>query len=258
MTMLPAAERARLRGARGRGSLRCKACGDTLYLVPGALVPHRGTQLMIPMHVAAARLRNHLRRLAILRLGLIEGDCYLLPYYRVEGATPDGETTFTILAARLGDARLDRAFLPPGDLRAWEEPDPAAAGSPSGAGAGVRILEPTLSWEEAGRRHAAEGWEARRVLELIHYPFWLMRVHDCGRIEGAWMDAIEAKLIFHRIRLSPPIPSRNARLLWTALPAAAALAGAIAAPAAALPLSLAAWGAGVPLLHAALTRRWNG
>jgi hypothetical protein len=213
---------------------------------------------MIPMHVAAARLRNHLRRLAIIRLGLIDGDCYLLPYYRMEGSTPDGEDSFTLLGTRLGDARLEHPFLPPGNLRPYQEPDRAAAGPSGEENAILRVLPPTISWREAAARVKDKGWEARRAVELIHYPFWLMRVDDCGKMEGAWMDGIEARLIFHRIRLTPPVPSRRSRAMWSVVPAAAAVAGSLAAPALTLPLAALAWAAGLPMLHGMVMRRWHG
>lgn len=240
------------------GPLSCRECGEALYRFGDTLLRHRGTPPVLPMHVAAARLRNHLRRLAITRVGLIEGDCYLLPYYRVEGAGPEGSGSFTMLAARLGDTRLERPTLPPADLRPYEEPLPGAAG-PSGQGhAPMRVLPPALSWKEAAARHAPEGWRPGRAVELIHYPFWLMRVVDTGRLEGVWMDGIEARLIFHRIRLASPMPSRLARAGWTVLPAAAAAAGAVVRPSLALPLAVAAWLASAPVLHAALLRRWHG
>lgn len=256
-SMMPRSLRPLAAGRRS-GPLRCAACGDALYFHDGRFLPHRGTEPMLPMHVAASRLRNHLRRLAITRIGLIDGDCYLLPFYRMEGSTPDGESTFTLLAMRLGDPWLERPHLPPANLRPWEAPDPGAAG-PAGEGqATLRILPPTLTPEEAAARLGEPGWEARRAIEMIHYPFWLMRVGDCGKVEGAWMDGIEAKLILHRIRLTPPVPSGKARAGWTALPAVALLAGALAEPSMALVLAAAAWGVGAPLVHEALLRRWNG
>jgi hypothetical protein len=210
------------------------------------------------MHVAAARLRNHLRRLAITRVDLIDGDCYLLPYYRVEGGGSGGDASWTVLACRLGDARLEDPTLPPADLRPYEAPGEGAAG-PAGEGhAALRVIPPTLTWQGAAARSAAEGREASRVVELIHYPFWLMRVGDTGKVEGAWMDGIEARLIFHRIRLAETVPSRGARAGWTLLPAAVAAAGALAEPSLALPVAGAVWLLGIPLLKVGLLGRWNG
>ena len=239
------------------GPVRCRGCGESLYRFGGELLLHRGTPPMLPMHIAAARLRNHLRRLAITRLDLIDGDCYLLPYYRIEGATPDGETEFAALAARMGDARLELPYLPPADLRPWEAPAEGAAG-PAGEGhALLRIVPPSMGWREAAGRQDGEGFRADRVRELIHYPFWMMRVGDTGRTEGVWMDGIDARLSFHRMRLPAPMPSKMARAGWVAVPAVMAAAGAAVQPSLALPIAAAAWLASVPLVHS-LLRRWNG
>jgi len=259
LTTLPHAERVALKEARQRGARPCAKCGETLYRVGGHVLRHRIASIFLPMHVAAARLRNHLRRLAITRVGPIEGDCYFLPYYRMEGASPEGDETFTLLAVRLGDERLERPFLPPADLRPFEKPAEGAAG-PSGEGhAAVRVLEPAMTPEEAAERAEGLGFKAERPVELIHYPFYLMRVEDCGRVEGAWMDGIEAKLQFHRLRLAPPVPGRREKAVATLVPAAAAaLAGAFLPLPAGLIAGAAIWAAGAPFLHAAVTRRWRG
>jgi hypothetical protein len=123
------------------------------------------------MAMAADRLRNHLRRLAIVRLGRIEGDCWMLPFLRMEGATPEGDTTFTLLAASLGEERLERAFLPPADIRPWSPPAEGAAGRSGEGHAALRILPPTLTPSVLEARARALGWSVSRVVELIHYPF---------------------------------------------------------------------------------------
>ena len=72
---------------------------------------------------SADRMRNHLRRRAITRVGMIEGDLYMLPYWRAAGQGPEGEPTFYILAAEVGDARLHRSNLLPANMQPF---DPAA------------------------------------------------------------------------------------------------------------------------------------
>jgi hypothetical protein len=240
------------------GPGRCPACGVTLYRFPGIALPHRLAGLLLPMSVTADRLRNHLRRLAILRVGRIEGDCYLLPFYRMEGRNAEGEETFTVLAANVGDPRLERALLPPADWKPFEAPAPGAAGSFGSGGAPLRVLMPSLSPEEAAARMARHRWKVDRAVELFHYPFWLMRIEDCGRLEGAWVDGIEARLIHHRIRLTPPVPGGRTLALCTGLPALPALAAAAALPALALPVGAAAWVLAAPLLRSVFTRRWRG
>jgi hypothetical protein len=210
------------------------------------------------MSVAATRLRNHLRRLAILRPGRIEGECYLLPFYRMEGSTPEGDESFTLLAASLGEERLQSPFLPPADLKPFEMPAEGAAGASGRGHAELRVLPPTLTAREAAVRVEPIGWRAERAVELLHYPFWLMRVEDCGKLEGAWVDGIEVKLIHHRMRLASPIPGRGPRLIGTALPALASLALAAALPDLAIPAAAAAWIAGVPLIHLTVLRGWRG
>jgi len=259
-TRVPFADRAAARRGGFEGALRCGACGETLIRLGASLLRHRGVAPVITMAMAADRLRNHLRRRAIVRPGRIDGDCYLLPFVRFEGATPEGDETFTILAASIGEERLETTFLHPADVRPWEPPSPGAAG-PSGAGdATLRILPPTLYEGALRARAAARGWSVTRSVELIHYPFWLMRVEDSGRLEGAWMDGIEGKMIFHRLLLPSPLPSTRKALLVAAVPAiAASLAGVVmASPAAGLAAGAAAWVASIPLLHGTLLRSWRG
>jgi len=165
----------------------------------------------------ADRLRNHLRRRAIVRPGLIEGDRYLLPFRRAVGRGPEGETGFHLLAAELGDARLLRVDLPDADLKPFEPADIAG---------GSTVVEATLGDEELRARAAAVGWEVLALEDLIHYPFWLMRVEDSGRREGAWMDGVEGKIILHSLKVPPPLPSARATALALALPAAVMAAAA--------------------------------
>lgn len=241
-----------------RGPLSCRACKETLFWIGEMLLPHRIAGLLLPMSVTADRLRNHLRRLAIVRIGRIEGDCYFLPFYRVEGRTPEGDASFTVLAANVGEPRLERAFLPPADWKPFAEPAGDAAG-PSGEGhAALRVLPPSLSPAQAASRVERYKWHVDRPVELFHYPFWLMRVEDRGRMEGAWVDGIEARLIHHRLRLTPPVPEGKAVALGTGLPALLAIAAAAILPVAALPVGVAGWALTAPLLHALVTRRWRG
>lgn len=254
----PFAERAPRRDALGEGSLRCASCGETLYRRRRELFLHRGAAPVLTMAMAADRLRNHLRRLAIVRLGRIEGDCYMLPFFRMEGTTPEGDTTFTLLAASIGEERLERAFLPPADIRPWAPPPDGSAGRSGEGQAALRIVPPTLMQAHLGLRAKASGWSVARVVELIHYPFWLMKVDDCGRTEGAWIDGIEGKLIHHRMRLSPPLPPRWRGAAATAVPALAGSAAVLLAPGHALGWTAAIWAAGVPLISAAVLRRFRG
>ncbi len=146
---------------------------------------------------SADRMRNHLRRRAITRVGMIEGDLYMLPYWRAAGQGPEGETTFHLLAAELGDARLHRANLVPANLKPFD---------PTGLPAGARVVEPSLSEAQVAARGAALGWRVERLEELIHYPFWLLRIVDQGRIEGGWIDGIEGKVILHNLKVPRPLP----------------------------------------------------
>jgi ssDNA-binding Zn-finger/Zn-ribbon topoisomerase 1 len=256
-TALPHAARAAARRPEG-GPGRCPACGEAVYRAGREAFRHRGAAPVLTMAAAADRLRNHLRRLAIVRAGRIDGDCYVLPYLRAEGRTPDGEASFALLAASLGEERLEIAFLPPADVRPFEPPGEGAAGRSGAEAAAVRVLPATLPPGRLSSRVEAQGWSIARFVELIHYPFWLMRVEDCGRLHGAWMDAIEGKLIHHRMRLARPIPRRGALAGWTMLPAAAAGAAALLAPGGGLAAAAAAWALGVPWIHAGVLRRWGG
>ncbi len=163
----------------------------------------------------ADRLRNHLRRRAIVRPGLIEGDPYLLPFRRAVGRGPEGETGFHLLAAEIGDARLQRVNLPDADLKPFD-----AAARPGG----MRLVEPTLDDEQMRVRGAALGWEVSSLEDLVYYPFWLMRVEDSGRTEGAWMDGVEGRIILHGLKVPSPLPST--RTTGLALAPAALLMGA--------------------------------
>jgi len=158
------------------------------------------------------RLRNHLRRRAITRLGLIEGDLYMLPFFRVTGLGPEGETSFHVMAAETGDPRLTRLNLLPADLKPF---DPAAL-PPE-----IRVMPQTSSESFVRQRAQDLGWRADTLDELIHYPFWLMRIEDSGRFEGGWIDGVEGKLIQHTLRVPPPVPSLKRCAILLALPAAA-------------------------------------
>ena len=165
---------------------------------------------------AADRLRNHLRRRAITRLGLIEGDLYFLPYWRITGPG-DGSAAY-LLAAEVGDARLSRVHLPPADLKPFDTAavPPEATVVPASTPAG-----PSSALDDA---------------ELIHYPFWLMRVEDSGRIEGAWIDGVEGKVIHHTLKLPAPLPSTRTSALLLSVPA--------------LLMAAAAWLPGGPIVFA--------
>jgi hypothetical protein len=164
---------------------------------------------------SADRMRNHLRRRAITRVGMIEGDLYMLPFWRVAGQGPEGEPTFYILAAEVGDARLHRANLLPANMQPF---DPAALP------AGARVIPASLSEPQIAARAEGLGWRVERLEEMIHYPFWLLRIVDQGRVEGGWIDGIEGKIIHHNLKVPRPLPKL------------AALAGIWAAPAAGLAL----------------------
>ena len=130
-------------------------------------------------------------RRAITRPGLIEGDLYLLPYWRVAGHGLQGETGLHLLAAELGDPRLAWVRLPPADLTPF---------GPDAVPAGARLVE-AGAWNETVKKKAeSKGWRIESLEELIHYPFWLMRVEDSGRFEGAWIDGVEGRVIITRSR----------------------------------------------------------
>ncbi|HZE88656.1 MAG TPA: hypothetical protein VE404_03865 [Verrucomicrobiae bacterium] len=256
-TRLASADRAALRERGPAGAMRCGSCGDALYQLGGAVLKHRAAAPVVTMAMAADRLRNHLRRRAILRPGRIEGDCYLLPFVRFEGSTPEGDETFALLAASIGEERLEAPFLPPADLKPFETPAEGAAGA-SGCGQAVlRVQPPSIAEEALRERAASRGWRADRSVELIHFPFWLMRVEDTGRLEGAWMDGIEGKMIHHRLLLPSPVSSGKRLALWAAIPAAGAAVAASALPGAALPAALVVW-AGAAAIFRAATGSFRG
>ena len=266
LTRLPAAERqARAAAAASKGGalsregpLRCASCGERLYRIGSTIWRHRGVQPVLTMAMAADRLRNHLRRRAIVRPGRIDGDCYLLPFVRFEGTTPEGDETFTLLAASIGEERLEAPFLPPADVRPFEPPAEGAAGSSGSGRALLRVQPPSINEDRLRARAEALGSKATRSVELIHFPFWLLRVEDRGRIEGAWMDGVEGKVIHHRFLLPAPSPSFRQIAPWTSAPAVVTAAAALAAPGAAIPLAIGAWAASIPMMHAAILRRWRG
>ena len=90
------------------------------HLVATPVIDHGG---------AADRLRNHLRRRAITRIGLIRGDLYFLPYRLMQGKGPEGEKTFHVLAAELGEPRLTRLDLPAADLKPFTRNAPPDGGT---------------------------------------------------------------------------------------------------------------------------------
>lgn len=189
---------------------------------------------------AADRLRNHLRRRAITRVGLIEGDLYMLPFWRAGGLGPGREEAFHLLAAEMGDPRLRRPNLLPADLKPFD-----ASTLPPGAV--VVRAEPVTA--PAARRGAALGWRADRFDHLVHYPFWMMRVEDSGRIEGAWIDGIEGRVIVHSLKVPPPAPSLGESALALAPSALAmALADLIPGTAGRLAASAAVFAAAAPIL----------
>ena len=197
---------------------------------------------------AADRLRNHLRRRAITRVGLIEGDLYLLPFWRARGIGPEGETSFHVLGAEIGDARLTRANLPPANLKPFH---------PDAVPPGARWAAATLGEARVKQRAEAIGWRVEELEELIHYPFWLMRVEDSGRIEGGWIDGVEGKVIHHSLKVPPPVPSTRLLAAMTAVPAA--LMGAVAlmvdSRIAAAAIAAVVAGVSVPVLTLSLDRR---
>lgn len=179
---------------------------------PASDRPHSIAVPVLDRGSSADRLRNHLRRRAIVRPGLIEGDLLFLPFWRASGEGPEKEGTFHLLAAELGDPRLVRADLPPADLRpfaSFERP------------ADSIVVPASLGEGEIIARATEIGWQAHRLEELIHYPFWMMRVEDCGRVEGAWLDGVEARLIHHTLKVPRPIPALRRNALMLAVPAGA-------------------------------------
>jgi len=175
------------------------------------MAPHVLARPAIDRGGAADRLRNHLRRRAITRPGLIEGDLYFLPFWRASGEGPQGETSFHLLAAEVGDSRLFRANLPPADLRPFDH-----QALPSGA----VMVAASIGEAALASRARTLGWNVTSLEELIHYPFWLMKVEDSCRFEGAWLDGVEGKIIHHTLRVPEPIPSVKRTALHLAAPAA--------------------------------------
>lgn len=168
---------------------------------------------------AADRMRNHLRRRAIIRPGLIEGDLYFLPFRRAAGRGPEGETEFHLLATEVGDSRLHRANLPPADLKPFD---------PELLPGEARLMRETHADASLPARAAALGWHVETLEELIHYPFWMMRIEDCGRTEGAWIDGVEGKIIHHLLKVPPPIPSSKRCAVVMTAPALLMGAGVLA------------------------------
>lgn len=180
--------------------------------------PHLMARPVLDRGGAADRLRNHLRRRAITRLGLIEGDLYMLPYWRAAGRGPEGETTFHLLAAELGDARLLRVNLPAADLHPFE---------PASAPSEALVVHASRSERAITVKAASIGWRVDALEELIHYPFWLMRVEDSGRFEGAWIDGVEGRVIHHALKVPAPIPTVKQSAIMLAAPAALMAAAAL-------------------------------
>lgn len=238
-----------------RSGLVWPAAPDRVTLCP--LMPaHLMAAPVLDRGGAADRFRNHLRRRAITRVGLIEGDLYLLPFWRCSGAGPEGETTFHLLAVEIGDVRLHRASLPPADLRPYEATAAPVGAHPIEAAAGQEAES------QVRARGASLGWRVDALEELIHYPFWLMRIEDSGRVEGGWIDGVEGKIIHHSLKVPPPTPTlaRSAWLLAT--PAALAAAIALGLGARGLVPSLLAVAGAYMLLARYLEmedrRKWKG
>lgn len=169
---------------------------------------------------AADRLRNHLRRRAITRVGPIRGHLYFLPYRLMQGKGPQGESTFHFLAAEMGDPRLTRVDLPAADLKPFTRSAPPKEGT---------LVEASRDESAVRARAASLGWEADSASDLIHYPFWNMRVEDTGRQEGAWLDAVEGKIIIHNLKVPSPLPSLKQSAALLAIPSLL-LAGVALAP----------------------------
>lgn len=196
---------------------------------------------------SADRMRNHLRRRAITRVGMIEGDLYMLPFWRAAGQGPEGETTFYLLAAEVGDARLHRSNLLPANLQPFDR---------TGLPASARIVEASLTEAQVVARAGAQGWRAERLEELIHYPFWLLRIVDQGRVEGGWIDGIEGKIIHHNLKVPRPVPKLMTLAgIWAAAAVmVAAICMVVETPAAVGAAALAAAAAGSIAVGARLAR----
>lgn len=210
--------------------------------------PHMMAVPVLDRGGAADRLRNHLRRRAITRTGLIEGDLYMLPYWRATGQGPEGETTFHLLAAELGDSRLLRLNLPPANLKPFD-----AAALPRGS----RVVDATRDEAVLRERAGRIGWRVDTLDQLVQFPFWMMRVEDSGRQEGAWIDAVEGRLILHSLKVPSPAPSVREILVMLAPAAALMGAGALLMrgfPGRALWAVVVAAGGGAVVSHLLLRR----
>ncbi|MBI3451201.1 MAG: hypothetical protein HY049_20090 [Acidobacteria bacterium] len=66
------------------------------------------------------------------------------------------------------------------------------------------------------------------------------------------MDAIEGKMIHHRLLLPSPLPSAKQLALRAAIPAAVVAVAVSALPAAALPAALAVWAGSAAMFRATM------
>jgi hypothetical protein len=171
------------------------------------VTPHLIASPLLGVDDAAARLREDLPPRA-----RVDGDLYLLPYRRVIVMGPLGRTRLDVLSASLGDPRLHGVRLPAVDFSPFSD-----AGVPAGA----RLVAATATDEEIRRRAESFRCQVQRLEQLLHFPFWHLRLREGGRVDGAWVDAVEGTVIVHNLPARPAAPSRAESAAVLAVPASA-------------------------------------
>jgi len=161
---------------------------------------------VLTMDDAAGRLQDHLPKGA-----RVEGALWLLPFRRVAAKGPVGATWLDVLAAGIGEPRLNSIRMPDADLHPFEGNEGPAGG----------VFVPATSGEDAIRARAeAVKCTVERLDRLVHYPFWRLRVEDVGRVTGAWVDAVDGTVIVHNLHDRGAVLSLPRAALLLALPAA--------------------------------------
>ena len=140
---------------------------------------------VLTMDDAAGRLRDALPRAA-----RVEGDLWLLPFRRVAARGPVGQTWLDVLAAELGEPRLNTIRMPDADLHPFDGTEGPAGGV---------FVAATADEEALGERVGTVKCSVERLDRLVHYPFWRLRIDDVGRVTGAWVDAVEGSVIVHNL-----------------------------------------------------------